>query len=155
MTSTTFSDSIEISQEPAVLYSMISDITRMGEWSPTTTKAWWESGSPGQVGAVFVGHNEADGESWETKSEVVVAEEDREFVFVVEGALSKWGYRCDPIEGGTRVTQSWEFLPEGMELFRKHYGDDGENQIAKRIEAAHTDIPATLAALKRVAEAAK
>lgn len=150
---TTFSDSIIIARPPEVLYAMVSDITRMGEWSPTCTKAWWDSGEPGQLGSVFVGHNEADGDTWETKAEVTVADQNTEFVFVVGGSLSQWGYHFAPVEGGTRVTQSWEFLPEGLELFRSHYGDDGENQIAKRIEAAHSDIPATLAALKRVAEA--
>jgi len=51
------------------------------------------------------------------------------------------------------VTESWEFLPDGIAGFRDRFGADAEAQIASRSEAAHRGIPVTLAALKNVAEA--
>ena len=33
-----------IAADPEVVYDLISDITRMGEWSPETTSASWVSG---------------------------------------------------------------------------------------------------------------
>jgi hypothetical protein len=53
---------------------------------------------------------------------------------------------------GTEVTESWEFLPDGIARFEERFGDQALAQIAERTEAAHQGIAATLAALKRVAE---
>jgi hypothetical protein len=50
------------------------------------------------------------------------------------------------------VTESWEFLPEGISRFEERYGDEAPGQIADRRMAAHQGIPMTLAALKRIAE---
>ena len=58
-----------------------------------------------------------------------------------------------PVDAGTQVTVSWEFLPNGITRFHDGYGDDAEAQIADRTAAARSGIPVTLAALKRAAEA--
>ena len=76
----------------------------------------------------------------------------REFAFEVNGGWVRWGYTFTPVDGGTRVTESWEFRPAGLAGFRQRYGTDAEAQIANRTEAAHTGIPVTLAAIKRTAE---
>jgi hypothetical protein len=57
------------------------------------------------------------------------------------------------VEGGTQVTESWEFLPDGITRFHDRFGDDAEAQIASRTKAARSGIPITLAALKKAAEA--
>ena len=72
---------------------------------------------------------------------------------MVRGSWVRWGYTFTPVEGGTQVTESWEFLPDGIAGFRDRFGADAEAQIASRSEAAHRGIPVTLAALKNVAEA--
>jgi predicted mannosyl-3-phosphoglycerate phosphatase (HAD superfamily) len=41
-----------------------------------------------------------------------------------------------------------------MARFEERYGAKAQAQIADRTEAAHTGIPATLAALKKAAESA-
>jgi hypothetical protein len=61
--------------------------------------------------------------------------------------------RLEPVAGGTRLTESWAFLPRGLAGFRERFGDDADAQIAARTEAAHRGIPETLAAIKRTAEA--
>jgi hypothetical protein len=83
---------------------------------------------------------------------VVAAERGREFAFLVGGRLVRWGFTFAPVEGGTELTESWEFLPAGIARFHERYGDDAEAQIANRLEAAHTGIPETLAAIKKAAE---
>jgi hypothetical protein len=52
------------------------------------------------------------------------------------------------------VTESWEFLPGGAAMFEERFGADAQAQTATRAELARTGIPATLAALKRISEAA-
>ena len=150
----THADSIVIARSPADLYDMISDVTRMGEWSPVCKACWWDDGSGPAVGAWFTGRNELAGrDPWETRSRVVAASPGEEFAFMVGGTLARWGYTFTQVEGGTRVTESWEMRPAGIERFEERYGPDAAAQVHNRFEAARTGIPVTLAALKRVAEA--
>ena len=67
-------------------------------------------------------------------------------------AYARWGYVFTRADGGTRVTESWEFLPDGIAMFCERSGDDADDQIANRAEAAHNGIPVTLAAIKQTAE---
>lgn len=153
MTSHRYAESIVIDANPEDLYAMVSDIARMGEWSPICTGGSWDEGDVAVVGAWFTGRNQTADRTWETRSEVVVADPGREFAFVVGGAFVRWGYAFTPSAGGTTVTESWEFLPEGLAMFRDKHGDDAQAQIEDRSQAAHASIPVTLAAIKRVAEA--
>ena len=152
MTDLSYSDSIVVARSAEVLYDMVADVTRMGEWSPVCRACWWDEGGGPRVGAWFTGRNETPDRTWETRSEVAVADRGREFAFVVGGSFVRWGYTFTPVEGGAEVTESWEMLPGGVAMFGERFGDDAEAQIAERAEAARTGIPMTLAALKRAAE---
>src|SRR5699024_7896325 len=99
------------------------------------------------------GRNEADGASWETGSKVIAAERGREFAWLVGGGFVRWGYILEPGDHGTRLTESWEFRPEGIEMFHDKYGDAAPERIELRTRQARAGIPATLAAIKRIAEA--
>jgi len=149
-----YSDSIFVALPPADLYDMIADVSRMGEWSPICRACWWDDGDGPRIGGRFTGRNETADRTWETRSEVIAAEPGREFAFVVGESLVRWGYTFSPAEGGTQLTESWEFLPAGIALFTQRYGDDAEAQIADRTQAAHGSIPVTLAAIRRAAERA-
>jgi len=147
-----YSESVVVARTPEDLYDMISDVTRMGEWSPVCKACWWDEEAPVEVGAWFTGRNELPERTWETRSQVVAAERGKEFAFVVGSAYVRWGYTFAPVDGGTRVTESWEFLPGGISMFHERFGAEAEAEIANRTEAAHTGIPITLAAIKRTAE---
>lgn len=147
------SGSIVIARSPEALYDMVSDVTRMGEWSPVCKACWWDEGGSPRVGAWFSGRNELPDRTWETRSEVVAADRGREFAFIVGGSLTRWGYTFVPVDGGTRVTESWEFLPGGVAMFEERFGADAQAQAAARAELARTGIAATLAAIKAAAEA--
>jgi hypothetical protein len=147
------SDSIVIARSPDELYDMVADVTRMGEWSPVCKACWWDDGDGPRVGARFTGRNELPERTWETRSEVVVAERGREFAFVVEATGTRWGYTFAPVERGTELTESWEFPPRAFAVLEERFGDDAPAQIANRQELARTGMAATLAAIKRAAEA--
>jgi hypothetical protein len=153
MSNLRYSESIVVARPPEALYDMVSDVTRMGEWSPVCTACWWDEGGGPRPGAWFTGRNELPERTWETRSQVVAADRGREFAFMVRGSWVRWGYTFTPVDGGTQITESWEFLPDGIAGFRERYGPDAEAQIANRSEAAHRGIPVTLAALKQAAEA--
>ena len=147
-----YSESVFVACSPDVLYDMVSDVTRMGEWSPICKECWWDEGDSAKVGSCFTGRNVTPERTWETRSEVVAAEPGREFVFVVGNSLARWGYTFNAVDGGTNVTESWEFLPGGHVVFGERYGEDAEKQIADRAEAARKSIPETLASIKLIAE---
>ena len=146
-------ESILVEASPAFLYSLLSDITRTGEWSPVCTSCWWDDeAEAGRVGAWFTGHNELPYRTWETRSEVVMAERDREFAWVVGGSFVRWGFTLTSAETGTVLTESWEFLPDGIAMFQDKFGEDAHAQITDRTQQAVDGIPKTLAAIKRIAE---
>ena len=153
MSSLQYSESIVVARSPEVLYDMVSDVTRMGEWSPICTACWWDDGDGPRAGAWFTGRNELPERTWETRSQVVAADRGREFAFEVNSGWVRWGYTFTAVDSGTQVTQSWEFLPAGIAGFHDRYGNGAEAQIANRTEAAHRGIPVTLAAIKKTAEA--
>ena len=154
MSNLQYSESVVVASSPESLYDMVSDVPRMGEWSPICRACWWDDGDGPRVGAWFTGRNELPERVWETRSQVVAAERGQEFAFLVGGAWVRWGYAFAPVDAGTRITESWEFLPAGIARFKQRYGDDADTQIADRTEAARKGIPVTLAAIKKAAEPA-
>lgn len=152
MDNLSYGDSIVVAVSPGSLYDMVSDVTRMGEWSPICKACWWDAGAGPRVGAWFTGRNELPERTWETRSQVVAAEPGREFAFAVGGAWVRWGYTFALAGAGTQLTESWEFLPAGIARFHERYGAGAQAQIDDRTEAARNGIPVTLAAIKRAAE---
>ena len=152
MSSLRYAESIVIARPADLVYDMICDVTRMGEWSPICTACWWDEGDGPRAGAWFTGRNEVPGRTWETRSQVVAAERGREFAFMVGGAWVRWGYSFAPISEGTELTESLEFLPPGIARFHERYGDEAQAQITERTEAVRRGIPLTLAAIKKAAE---
>lgn len=146
-------ESIFVESSPEALYDLVSDITRTGEWSPVCTGCWWddEVGS-GQVGAWFTGRNETSERTWETRSQVVAAERGREFAWVVGGTFARWGFLLSPVDAGTRLTETWHFLDDGITMFHEKYAGQADAQIAERTRQALAGIPETLVAIRRIAE---
>ena len=152
MESITHSSSVVVRTTPEALYDLVSDVTRTGEWSPVCVGCWWDEGATGQVGDWFTGRNVTPARTWETRSQVAVADRGREFAWLVGGRLARWGFLLEPVDGGTRLTETWEFLPAGQQFFVERYGDEAAAQVESRTHAAHEGIPATLAAIKAIAE---
>jgi Polyketide cyclase / dehydrase and lipid transport len=104
-------DSIEIAAEPATVYALISDLPRMGSWSPECTGITWR-GTPRQpvVGARFIGHNRSGWARWSTFGEVVAADPGRSFAFEVTLGpvkVARWEYSFDATDTGCTVTERW------------------------------------------------
>ncbi len=146
------SGSIVIARSADELYDIVSDVTRMGGWSPVCKACWWDEGAGPRVGAMFTGRNELPDRTWETRSEVVAADRGREFAYVVQATGTRWGYAFAPVDGGTELTESWEFPATAIAGFQERFGDDADNQIEQRRDLARTGIAATLAAIKQDAE---
>jgi len=109
------SHGIVIGSTPECIYDLVSDMPRMGEWSPECQRVEWEDGATGPAeGATFVGHNKggpAGLMKWSRRGRVLVADRGREFAFVTEEGdreSTEWRYSFEPVDGGTRVTESYD-----------------------------------------------
>jgi hypothetical protein len=148
-----YAESIDVAATPQDLYDLVTDIARTGEWSPICRACWWRDGDGPRVGAWFHGRNEADGRVWETQSQVVAATPGEEFAWLVGGKFVRWGFRFAPRdEQATTVTEYWQFLPAGREMFAERFGAAAPERVALRTQQARDGIPATLAAIKRIVE---
>lgn len=127
---------IMVDAPPEVVYDLVSDVTRTGEWSPECRRCRWEDGADGPaVGARFRGWNRSGVVRWSRLVEVVAASRGREFAFRTrEDWLNRdsttWRYVLRPEGAGTLVTQSYEIhappaFPVSIvfRLFLRHHAD--------------------------------
>jgi hypothetical protein len=141
--------SIEINASPEAVYDLVSDLPRMGEWSPENIGGEWQDGS-GKEGDRYIGHNRAGERSWSVPVKVTVADRGRCFEFVTrpdEGPYVRWAYRLEPSGSGTRVTEVWdvEQLPPALQSLT-------QEQLDERSRNAEAALATTLAAIKATAE---
>jgi hypothetical protein len=74
--------SVTVAAAPGDIWDMVSDVTRMGEWSPECTGCRWiGKHRTAEVGARFVGFNKRGWARWATTNEVVEAERGEAFAF--------------------------------------------------------------------------
>jgi uncharacterized protein YndB with AHSA1/START domain len=124
----------DIAASPDAVYAAISDVTRMGEWSPECYACEWHEGVDGPaVGATFDGHNRNGDKEWTTQGTVIEADPGRAFAFecsMYDFHYSTWGYRIEPTDTGCRVTEwSEDLRPESaMEVSKQISGIDDRGE---------------------------
>lgn len=120
---------VHMAASPERIWDLVSDVTKIGRYSPETFEAEWLEGATGPaVGARFRGHVKRNGKGpiyW-TTCVVSACEPGREFVFGVgpEGKpLNVWRYVLEPAGDGTDVTESFELTPTlPLRLYWKLFG---------------------------------
>jgi uncharacterized protein YndB with AHSA1/START domain len=105
------------------VFQAVTDITRMGEWSPECVAGRWVEPAKGPAtGAKFEGDNLAKAgpitlKKWTTTSEVTEYTPNEVFEFVAEG-YTTWRYEFEDRDGATSVTESFSHDPyEGVQRF--------------------------------------
>lgn len=149
--------SVTVRAEPERVWAMVADVTRMGQWSPETERAEWLDGATGPaVGARFKGYNRRGRAKWSTICEVVEAQPGRAFSFAVGGAAKPetvWRYRFEPTGEGVEVTESFELVKRLG--FMSRLVTRLTTGVRDRKADLEDGVRATLAALKRAAEASE
>jgi uncharacterized protein YndB with AHSA1/START domain len=144
---------VHFAAPPAQVWDLVSDVTRIGEFSPETFEARWLAGATGpRAGARFRGHVRRNGRGpvyWTTCT-VVASDPGREFAFAVHGpgesVVNTWRYQLEPTADGTDVTESFE-LP-GSLPFRLYWGLAGRARMRTNL----TGMRVTLEKMKAIVE---
>ena len=144
----------EIDAPAQQVWEMISDVTRMGDWSPENTGGRWLRGATGpEPGARFRGSNRNGKKKWKTLATIVDAQPGRLLSFRVKAAglkIAEWRYEFEPTAGGCRVTETW-IDERGVvaKALAKPVGGVGDRVAHNRI-----GMEQTLERLKTAAESA-
>lgn len=111
MTTPTVSVSRDVNAPIEKVWSMVTDLPRMGEWSPENQGGEWVEGATGpEVGSSFKGRNKNGKRSWSTICVVNAFEPMSKFSFGLTLFGKNWGdwvYEIEPTPTGCRVTHSW------------------------------------------------
>lgn len=100
----------DVASTPEAMWRLVTDLPRMGEWSPENRGGEWINAKGPAVGVRFKGRNKNGKRSWSTTVEVIRCDEPRVFAFSLLVGKSKWCdwvYEIEPIPTGVRVTHSW------------------------------------------------
>ena len=140
---------VHMDAPPDVVWDLVSDVTRIGEFSPETFEAEWVDGATGpEVGARFRGHVKRNGVGpiyW-TPCKVTASVPGKEFGFAVYAGgkpVNNWHYALEPKDGGTEVTESFRLASSGvMRIYwtllgwaRGRTNEKGMRQTLERIKA--------------------
>jgi hypothetical protein len=104
---------VHIEAPPTTVYRLVSDVTRMPEFSPEIRRCVWLDGADEPaVGARFRATNQLPRRPpWQNTPIVIAADPGREFAISrtepFAGTLV-WRYRLEPEGDGTRLTESYE-----------------------------------------------
>jgi uncharacterized protein YndB with AHSA1/START domain len=115
----TLTASTEVRASADQVYAVVSDVTRIPQWSPETTRAEWLD--PDR----FQAWNRRRLGRWRTVAEVVEAVPGQRFSFVVQamgGDWTQWTYLIGPgaVAGTSRLTEEFRMcvpLPWGAVVF--------------------------------------
>jgi len=141
----------EIAAPAERVWALVADLPRMGEWSPENTGGTWVKGATGpEVGAQFCGTNKNGIRRWTTVVTVVACEPGRVFEFAVTTgpmAVANWRYEFEDVDGGCRVTESWEdHRKRWFALVARVVGDHGPTHAQQQMEATLANLAAAATA---------
>jgi uncharacterized protein YndB with AHSA1/START domain len=133
------------------IWDLLSDVTKIGRYSPETFEAEWLDGATGPaVGAKFRGHvkrNEKGPTYWTTCT-VRECVPGKSFTFGVgpkDKPLNIWGYKLEPSGDGTDVTESFQLADTAA--FRLYWavlgrfrGRRNHNDMLRTLERVKAEV---------------
>lgn len=94
--------SIEISAPPDEVWRVVSDLSRMPEWSPQTRKTIIRGRPIGQ-GSLMVNINRKGVRVWATRSKVIAFEENKRIAWKIKENHATRSFDLEPLESATRT----------------------------------------------------
>ena len=118
-----------IKARPAAIFAIISDVSRHAEIDGSGSVVEAKPGAPETLalGSTF-GMSMKLGVPYSMTNKVIEFEPDRRIAWqtTLSGPLGKfiggriWRYQLDPVEGGTKVTETWDIRQDRQRFLLKH-----------------------------------
>ncbi len=147
----TVSVSRDIAATPERIWALVTDLTRMGEWSPENKGGEWSEGATGPaLGACFKGANSNKNRNWKTTVVVVAFDAPTKFAFALRVGKAHWCdwvFEIEPIANGSHVTHSW--IDRRSKL--TNWVGGIVSKVENRAEHNSKNMAATLEALAKTA----
>ncbi|MFP5253934.1 MAG: SRPBCC family protein [Actinomycetes bacterium] len=142
------SASVDVAAPVDAVWSVVSDVTRMPEWSPELRRLYVLGRREPRVGLRLLGINRRGYAVWPTTSKVTRFEPGRAVAWRTRESGATWTYELEAVEGGTRLTGRRD-LPEftlGTTLMAPLIGgaDRHDRELADGIRATLERIKATV-----------
>jgi len=119
---------VHVAAPPAEVYRLITDVSRMGEWSPETYECRWIGDIHGPVvGARFKARNRRGRLRWSNSPTVVVADPGREFAF----SRTMPGSTCGDIDSSRHAT-AVPICPSRTKRYARSDGSTPRSRISLR-----------------------
>ena len=145
---------VNMNASPGQIWGLVSDVTRIGSYSPETFEAEWLDGATGPaVGAKFRGHVKRNGKGpiyW-TTCVVTTCVPDSAFGFDVltgDKPTNTWTYRIAPAGDGSDVTESFQLADNVLlkiywALLGWTRGKTNRNGMQATLEAIKAEVEKT------------
>jgi len=148
-------ESLAVAAPADVVYDLVADLPRMGEWSPECERVTWRGEATHAMrGAEFLGYNRAGSIRWMTQGAVATAERGRHLAFEIRFGplkIARWEYFIVPDDADPSIctiVEEWTDRRPGW------YRTPVDKVFGSREEINRLGMVKTLANLKTVAEAA-
>nr|WP_225443114.1 SRPBCC family protein [Lolliginicoccus lacisalsi] len=102
---------IDTTARPAKVWSIVSDLPRMNQWSPQTRKTFVLGGEI-REGSLAFNINQRGIMMWPTRAKVVEFEPNKKIAFRILDNNAVWSYTLEPQGDGTRIIERRE-APRG------------------------------------------
>ena len=145
-------ESIDIAAPPDAVWTLVSDVRRMAEWSPQVESTRLRGGAE-QVadGVEFTNLNNNGTFQWKTHGTIIRLDNGREIAFRIKENWAIWSLRLEPTSGGTKLTQRRE-SPDGSPDGTVHVIDNYMGGQDVFTASMREGMRQTLQAIKAAAE---
>jgi uncharacterized protein YndB with AHSA1/START domain len=141
-----------VAAPPARVWALLTDLSRMPEWSPELVRMLPLKPGGLRVGQWYLGVNRRKAVVWPTRSVLAVLEPGRELAWDTRSSGARWIWEISPDGEGTRVVHRRP-VPDGVTLLSRLFAPaflGGNDEHADELEAG---MARTVARLKEAAEA--
>jgi uncharacterized protein YndB with AHSA1/START domain len=148
-------ESLIVDAPADLVYDLVADLPRMGQWSPECERVTWRGGATSAAeGARFVGHNKAGSVRWVTQGEVTVVEPGRRLAFEITFGplkIARWEYLLIPDDSDASTCTVVEEWTDRRPVW---YRAPADLAFGSRVKTNHRGMVQTLTNLKGAAESA-
>lgn len=154
-------EAIEIASPVDRVWSVITDVTRIGEFSPEChTAEWIDGATEPAIGARFVGSNRLGEREWDRACTITELETERTFAYVVGDGIdgspaTEWRFELEPRGESTTLRQKFRHLPggrSGVATMAREQPDNAAAIVEGRRQMLENGMQTTLAAMKAAIE---